>query len=103
MVRSGIRNATERRARRLGLPMIDSAHLTQFRHEAMRKSGQRRCRLGYPELTFAAFDEALDTGKRLRGNAQAEQRLADICAYMEAHPDRAGVLGAALMARFRRY
>jgi hypothetical protein len=102
-VRSGIRKAAERRARRLGLQVIDSAHLTQFRNEAMMKAVQRIRRLGYHELTFAAFDEALATVKRLRGNAQAEQRLADIRASMQANPTRAGLLGDALMERFRRY
>ena len=102
-VRSGIRKAAERRARKLGLQRIDSAHLTQFRNAAMMKAVQRIRRLGYNELTFAAFDDALVTVKRLRGNAQAEQRLADIRAYMQANPDRAGVLGDALMERFRRY
>jgi hypothetical protein len=102
-VRSGIRKAAERRARKLGLQAIDSAHLTQFRNEAMMKAVKRIRRFGYNELTFAAFDDALATVKRLQGNAQAEQRLADIRAYMHANPNRTGVLGDALMERFRRY
>ena len=52
------------------------------------KAVKRIRRFGYNELTFAAFDDALATVNRLQGNAQAEQRLADIRAYMHANPNR---------------
>ncbi len=101
-VRSGIRKAAERRARKLGLREIDSEHLTTFRNEAMMKAVKRIRSFGYQELTFDAFEDALVKVKRLKGNEQAEHRLADIRRYMQVKPD-VGVLGEALMGRFRRY
>jgi len=59
-VRSGIRKAAERRARKLGLAEIDSEHLTKFRNEAMMKAVKRIRSFGYNELTFDAFETALD-------------------------------------------
>ena len=58
-VRSGIRKAAERRARKLGLKEIDSEHLTGFRNQAMMKAVKRIRSFGYNELTFEAFDTAL--------------------------------------------
>ncbi len=46
-VRSGIRKAAERRARKLGLQEIDSEHLTVFRNEAMMKAVKRIRAFGY--------------------------------------------------------
>src|SRR5947208_7760550 len=74
-VRSGIRKAAERRARKLGLAEIDSEHLTTFRNQAMMKAVKRIRSFGYDELTFEAFDTALEKTKRLQGNEQAEKRL----------------------------
>ncbi|HET8579646.1 MAG TPA: hypothetical protein VFL31_01490, partial [Nitrospiraceae bacterium] len=54
-VRSGIRKAAERRARKTGLKEIDSEHLTKFRNEAMMKAVKRIRSFGYHELTFDAF------------------------------------------------
>ena len=101
-VRSGIRKAAERRARKLGLKEIDSEHLTKFRNEAMMKAVKRIRSFGYQELTFDAFGDALGRVKRLQGNEQAEQRLAEIREYMKKKPD-VGVLGEELMDRFRKY
>ncbi len=101
-VRSGIRKAAERRARKLGLQEIDSEHLTTFRNEAMMKAVKRIRSFGYQELTFDAFEDALVKVKRLKGNDQAEHRLAEIREYMKVKPD-VGVLGEELMGRFRRY
>ncbi len=101
-VRSGIRKAAERRARKMGLTQIDSEHLTKFRNEAMMKAVKRIRSFGYQELTFDAFDDALEKVKRLQGNEQAEKRLADIRAYMKEKPE-VGVLGEELMERFRKY
>ncbi len=48
-VRSGIRKAAERRARKLGLKEIDSEHLTTFRNQAMMKAVKRIRSFGYDE------------------------------------------------------
>ncbi len=105
-VRSGIRKAAERRARKLGLKEIDSEHLTGFRNQAMMKAVKRIRSFGYSELTFDAFDTALEKTKRLHGNDQAEKRLQEIRGHF-ADPDskkpEGGTLGADLMDRFRRY
>ena len=105
-VRSGIRKAAERRARKLGLKEIDSEHLTGFRNQAMMKAVKRIRSFGYNELTFDAFDTALEKTKRLQGNEQAEKRLQEIRSHF-ADPDtkkpEGGTLGAELMGRFRRY
>ncbi len=105
-VRSGIRKAAERRARKLGLKEIDSAHLTTFRNEAMMKAVKRIRSFGYNQLTFDAFDTALEKTKRLKGNEQAEKRLAEIRQHFHdpsTHKPEGGTLGAELMDRFRRY
>ena len=105
-VRSGIRKAAERRARKLGLSEIDSEHLTTFRNQAMMKAVKRIRSFGYNKLTFDAFDTALEKTKRLQGNEQAEKRLQEIRGHF-ADPDTkkpdGGTLGAELMGRFRRY
>ncbi len=105
-VRSGIRKAAERRARKLGLTEIDSARLTVFRNEAMMKAVKRIRSFGYNELTFDAFDTALEKTKRLQDNPQAEKRLQEIREHFKSpdskKPD-GGTLGADLMDRFRKY
>ena len=105
-VRSGIRKAAERRARKLGLKEIDSEHLTTFRNEAMMKAVKRIRAFGYNELTFDAFETALQKTKRLQGNEQAEKRLQEIRDHFKdpttKKPD-GGTLGAELMQRFRKY
>ena len=105
-VRSGIRKAAERRARKLGLKEVDSEHLTAFRNQAMMKAVKRIRSFGYNNLTFEAFDTALEKTKRLQGNEQAEKRLQEIRSHF-ADPDtkkpEGGTLGAELMGRFRRY
>ncbi len=105
-VRSGIRKAAERRARKLGLKEIDSAHLTMFRNQAMMKAVKRIRSFGYNELTFDAFETALQKTKRLQGNEQAEKRLQEIREHFN-HPatkkPEGGTLGAELMQRFRKY
>jgi hypothetical protein len=105
-VRSGIRKAAERRARKLGLSEIDSASLTTFRNQAMMKAVKRIRSFGYNELTFDAFDTALTKTKRLQGNDQAEMRLQEIRGHFSdpnAKKPEGGTLGADLMGRFRRY
>jgi hypothetical protein len=105
-VRSGIRKAAERRARKMGLKEIDSEHLTKFRNEAMMKAVKRIRSFGYRELTFDAFDTALQKTKRLQGNEQAEKRLEEIRQHFkdpETKKPEGGTLGAELMDRFRKY
>jgi Proto-chlorophyllide reductase 57 kD subunit len=105
-VRSGIRKAAERRARKLGLKEIDSDHLTGFRNQAMMKAVKRIRSFGYKELTFDAFETALEKTKRLQGNEQAEKRLQEIRSHFadpETKKPEGGTLGAELMDRFRRY
>ncbi|HZC68834.1 MAG TPA: hypothetical protein VE201_09480 [Nitrospirales bacterium] len=105
-VRSGIRKAAERRARKLGLKEIDSEHLTVFRNEAMMKAVKRIRSFGYDELTFDAFDMALEKTKRLQGNPQAVKRLEEIRQHFkDPHTKKpeGGTLGAELMDRFRKY
>ena len=105
-VRSGIRKAAERRARKLGLKEIDSDHLTTFRNEAMMKAVKRIRSFGYNQLTFDAFDTALEKTRRLKGNEQAEKRLAEIRQHFHdpaTQKPEGGTLGAELMERFRRY
>lgn len=101
-VRSGIKKAAERRARKMGASVITSELLTTFRNEAMMKAVMRIRKLGYTELTFDAFDAAKHQVKRLQGNEQADKRLEEIRAYMTTKP-RVGVLGEALMQRFRKF
>jgi hypothetical protein len=105
-VRSGIRKAAERRARKLGLKEIDSEHLTTFRNEAMMKAVKRIRSFGYNELTFDAFNTALEKTKRLQGNPQAEKRLEEIRQHFkDPHTKKpeGGTLGGELMDRFRKY
>ena len=105
-VRSGIRKAAERRARKSGLKEIDSEHLTKFRNEAMMKAVRRIRSFGYNHLTFEAFDTALTRTKRLQGNEQAEKRLEEIRQHFTdsaAKKPEGGTLGAELMDRFRKY
>ncbi|WP_447600000.1 PCP reductase family protein [Nitrospira sp. Nam80] len=105
-VRSGIRKAAERRARKLGLKEIDSDHLTTFRNQAMMKAVKRIRSFGYNDLTFDAFETALQKTKRLQGNEQAELRLQEIRDHFkdpETKKPEGGTLGADLMSRFRKY
>jgi hypothetical protein len=105
-VRSGIRKAAERRARKMGLKEIDSEHLTLFRNQAMMKAVKRIRSFGYDQLTFDAFDTALQKTKRLQGNEQAEKRLEDIRQHFNdpgTKKPEGGTLGADLMDRFRKY
>ena len=105
-VRSGIRKAAERRARKMGLSEIDSEHLTAFRNQAMMKAVKRIRAFGYTQLTFDAFETALQKTKRLHGNEQAEKRLEEIRQHFydpAIKKPQGGTLGAELMDRFRKY
>jgi len=103
-VRSGIKKAAERRARKEGAAEISSAMLTRYRNQAMMKAVMRIRKLGFSELTFDAFDAAKEKVKRLKGNDQADKRLDEIRTYMTHRPEKPGeVLGDELMTRFRKY
>ena len=81
-IRSGIRNAAEKRAMRMGVPAITSELLTQFRNMAMMKAVKRIKALGYHELTFDAFDFAKENFKNIRDNNEARERLDEIKEYV---------------------
>lgn len=100
-VRAGIRKAAEKRARGMGARVITGPLLTKFRNEAMMKAVRRIRKLGFKELTFDAFDKAMETIPKLK-DPGARKRLADIRAYMAERGDR-HVLDADLMERFREY
>jgi hypothetical protein len=100
-VRAGIRKAAEKRARGMGARAITGPLLTKFRNEAMMKAVRRIRKLGFKELTFDAFDKAMETIPKLK-DPGARKRLADIRAYMAERGDR-HLLDADLMERFRKY
>jgi len=104
-VRSGIRKAAERRSRKLGLKEIDSEHLTTFRNQAMMKAVKRIRSFGYNELTFEAFDTALEKTKRLQGNEQAEKPSGKFVGICRSGREEAGRWDTRcrLDGRFRRY
>lgn len=103
-VRSGIKKAAERRARKEGASEISSTMLTRYRNQAMMKAVMRIRKLGFNELTFDAFDAAKGKVKRLQGNDQADKRLTEIRDFMTHRPEKPGeVLGDELMTRFRKY
>lgn len=103
-VRSGIRKAAERRARKDGAKEITSEMLTRYRNQAMMKAVMRIRKLGFNELTFDAFDAAKQKVKRLQGNEQADKRLDEIRDFMTKRTEKPGeVLGDELMTRFRKY
>ena len=104
-VRSGIRKAAERRARKEGASEISTEMLTRFRNQAMMKAVMRIRKLGFNELTFDAFEAAKQKVKRLKGNDQADKRLDEIKDFMthKRNVKEGEVLGEELMTRFRQY
>lgn len=103
-VRSGIKKAAERRARKEGAKVITSEMLTRYRNQAMMKAVMRIRKLGFNELTFEAFEAAKQKVKRLQGNEQADKRLDEIRDFMTKRIEKPGeVLGDELMTRFRKY
>jgi len=81
-IRSGIKKAAERRARRMGISIITSELLTQFRNEAMMKAVKRIKALGFHELTFDVFDYARKNFKNIKDNLEAQERLDEIKEYV---------------------
>jgi hypothetical protein len=101
-VRSGIKKAAERKARKAKVDLITSDLLTTFRNEAMMRAVMRIRSLGYRELTFDAFDTAKEKVKRLQGNTEASKRMDEIRNYV-SKKGPIGNLGEELMGRFRAY
>jgi hypothetical protein len=102
-VRSGIKKAAERRARREGLADIGSDDLTRFRNESMMKAVKRMKALGFRELTFDAFQVAATKVKRLKNNPQAARRFAEIQQHVEGKPDGIGLLDRQMVENMKSY
>ncbi len=101
-VRSGIKKAAERRARKMGLTTIGSEHLTGFRNEAMMKAMKRLRSFGYDEMTFDGFEDAKEKINRLKDNPEASKRLEDIKSYMEKKGD-IGLIDEEMLDRMKDY
>jgi len=103
-VRSGIKKAAERRARREGLAEITSEDLTRFRNESMMKAVRRLKVLGFSELTFEdVFVSASSRVKRLQNNPQAEQRFAEIREHVENKDGGIGLLDHDMVTKMKDY
>lgn len=101
-VRSGIKKAAERRARKLGVTTVTSELLTKFRNEAMMKAMKRLRVYGYDKMTFDAFEDAKEQTPRLKDNAEASKRLDDIKCYMENKGD-IGLIDEEMLDRMKDY
>jgi hypothetical protein len=101
-VRSGIKKAAERRARRAKADQITSEMLTRFRNEAMMKAVIRIRQFGYQTLTFDAFEDALAKTKRLKDNPEAATRLGEIKEYMDQRGE-VGLLDREMMEKMKKY
>ncbi|HED14026.1 MAG TPA: hypothetical protein ENI62_10320 [Gammaproteobacteria bacterium] len=103
-VRSGIKKAAERRARRESLAKISSDDLTRFRNESMMKAVKRLKVLGFTELTFEdVFETASARVKRLQNNPQAVQRFTEIRQHVENKEGGIGLLDHAMVAKMKKY
>jgi len=101
-VRSGIKKAAERRARKMGVTEVNSELLTKFRNEAMMKAMKRLRTYGYDEMTFDAFEDAKEKTRRLKDNPEAEKRLDDIKSYMEKKGN-VGLIDEEMLDRMKDY
>jgi radical SAM protein with 4Fe4S-binding SPASM domain len=97
-VRAGIKKAAEFNARREGLAVITDDDLTRFRNRALMRAVRRIKGFGMQELSFDAFEIARKRVPRLKDNAQAAQRFANIKNYVEEHQQPGGG-GLGLMDR----
>jgi len=103
-VRSGIKKAAERRARREGLSKIDSGSLTRFRNAAMMKAVKRMRAFGFRELTFdGVFETASSRVKRLKNNPQAAGRFDEIRQHVESKEDGVGLMGHEFVQKMKDY
>jgi hypothetical protein len=101
-VRSGIKKAAERKARKAGLATITSENLTLYRNEAMMKAMKRLRTFGYNEMTFDAFEDAKEKIKRLKDNTEAAKRLDDIKDYMTTK-GKIGLMDEEMLDRMKDY
>ena len=101
-VRSGIKKAAERRARKMNATTITSEMLTRFRNEAMMKAMKRLRGFGYREMTFDAFDDAKAKIRRLQNNTEAEKRLDDIRGYMNQR-GKVGLIDEEMLDQMKDY
>ncbi|MEK7702506.1 MAG: hypothetical protein AAB317_00905 [Nitrospirota bacterium] len=101
-VRSGIKKAAERKARKAGKDTITSELLTQYRNEAMMKAMKRLRTFGYNEMTFDAFEDAKEKIKRLKDNTEAAKRLTDIKDYMQ-QKGKIGLMDEEMLERMKDY
>jgi hypothetical protein len=101
-VRSGIKKAAERKARKLGVSTVTSELLTQFRNQAMMKAMKRLRTFGYNEMTFAAFEDAKGKINRLKDNTEAAKRLDDIRDYMGKR-GKVGLIDEEMLERMKDY
>lgn len=101
-VRSGIKKAAERRARKMGLTTISSEHLTKFRNEAMMKAMKRLRTFGYDEMTFDGFEDAKEKIGRLKDNPEAAKRLDDIKSYM-GEKGKVGLIDEEMLEQMKDY
>jgi len=103
-VRSGIKKAAERRARREGLVKISSGALTRFRNESMMKAVKRMKAFGFRELTFDdVFETASSRVKRLKDNPQAASRFAEIREHVEGKGGGVDLLDHEMVRKMKDY
>lgn len=100
-IRTGIRKAAEKRARGIGAKTITSEMLTSFRNDAMMKAVKRIKRFGYKELTFDAFDTAINKMKKLQ-TPVARKRLSDIREYV-TKKGKIGLIDKGILDRMKGY
>lgn len=101
-VRSGIKKAAERRARKMGVTTVTSELLTKFRNEAMMKAMKRLRAFGYDEMTFDAFEDAKEKIRRLKDNTEASKRLDDIRDYMGKR-GKVGLIDEEMLQKMKDY
>ncbi len=99
-IRSGIRKAAERRAMRMGVTVLTSDTLTQFRNAAMMKAVKRIKALGYHELTFDPFDFAKENFKHIRDNVEAQERLDEIREYVTSK-GKVGLMDEEMLSKMK--
>ena len=89
----------------LGSKEVDSEHLTTFRNQAMMKAVKRIRSFGYDELTFEAFDTAMEKTKRCRGMSRRKSASRKFAGILPIRTEETGRrdTGRRLMDRFRSY
>jgi len=103
-VRSGIKKAAERRARREGLTEISSETLTRFRNAAMMKAVKRMRAFGFRELTFDdVFETASSRVTRLKNNPQAAKRFDEIRQHVESKEGGVGLMDRQFVRKMKDY